>query len=111
MGLVESSVKIRMMRLGISAEQLAQFAVIRPQILHPGLTGRRPLSNPDIEKVHCALDKLERLVVLLQPVPIDMTSTKHVLFLLRRLEDGDIEKLMTPFAKIVAEEMQAAGIE
>jgi hypothetical protein len=111
MGLIEAGIKTRMFHLGITAEQLAQFSGIRPQILHPGIKGTRPLSNVDIEKVHYALHQLELLVDLLKPVPVDMKSTRYISFLLRRLEDGDIEKLTTPYAKIVAEEMMQAGIQ
>jgi hypothetical protein len=111
MGLIEAGIKTRMFHLGITAEQLAQFSGIRPQILHPGIKGTRPLSNLDIEKVHYTLHRLELLVETLKPVPVDMTSTKQIQFLLRRLEDGDIEKLMTPYAKVVAEEMVQGGIE
>src|SRR5258705_2873711 len=100
-----------MFHLGITAEQLAQFSGIRPQILHPGIKGTRPLSNIDIEKIHRTLRQLELLVEMLTQVPADMTSTKQIQFLLRRLEDGDIEKLMTPYAKVVAEEMMQGGIQ
>ena len=112
MGLQEKTIKFRMATIGISCGQLSEFTGIRAQILHPGLRATQPLSNPDRENVLRTLTELEALVNLARPIPVDVTDTRKIKFLLEKMADGDLNYLASPHTRAWAEEMEAeaAGV-
>jgi hypothetical protein len=108
MGILEDSLRNKMSRLGVSVEQAAILSGIRSQIVFSGLSGRRPFCGPDIEALDRTLKNLQALVDAAKPFPLSLADTRKVKFLLDKLYTGDLQRVMSPFAKIIADEMDRA---
>ena len=108
MGLIEKSILFRMNNLETSRAVLASLCGLREQYLCPALKGTVPLSIADIQKINKVLSDLERLQDLARPFVLPMDDVRKLKFLLAKLDDGDLNVIMTPLAKEIAVEMEAA---
>lgn len=109
MGIWEETSRVKLLRLNISVEQLAQLTSIRSQVLFSGLKGTRPLTGPQIETVERVLARLQDLMRIV-PTPLDCRDTRRLKFLLDRLDEGDLERCFTPRARAMREEMDVACV-
>jgi hypothetical protein len=108
MSLLEDSIRNRIRNFGLTLNQVSDLTGIRIQVLSPGLTGRSQLSLGDIDRLRTTLDRIQRLVEIFKPLPVSLKDTRVVRFLLAKLDDGDLNDVLTPRAKELAAEMEKA---
>ena len=108
MTLLESTLRNQQRNLGVTTEQLAVLSGVRVQKLIPGLSGKVPLHFDDLDRVRRTLLRLQKLVEIFRPVPVSLADTRTVAFLLRKLDDGDLNNILTPYARELAIELDRA---
>lgn len=114
MTLLETTLRNRIRNLGLTMGQVAELSGVRVQILVPGLNGRSPLSLTDIDRLRTTLNRIESVVNAFRPVPLSLKDTRTLKFLLKKLEDGELDDVMTPHARELAAELDhllCSGIE
>jgi hypothetical protein len=91
MTLLETTLNNKRRNLKITTQQLAVLSGVREQKLVPGLSGRVPLHLEDIEKVRRALSRVQELVDLFRPLPLDLSNRTVVALLIRLMESGELK--------------------
>ena len=108
MGIVEQKFVGRLAKLNLSRAILSQLTGIREQHLCPALRCSETLTGPEIQKIDRILTSVERLTKLARPFQIPVDDVKQLRILLTYLDDGDLDRIMTPIAQDIAAAMEAA---
>lgn len=108
MSLLETGILASMNDLGLTRLALSGLTGIREQHLCAALKCSVRFSNSDIENIHKMLGDLKKLQLIARPFRLPMHDISELRFLLARLNDNDLDGVMTPRAQELAIAMDAA---
>jgi hypothetical protein len=110
MGLLQTTIRNRSRNVPIAIEMACVLAGLRAPKVFSWLKGMNTLDNEEIGSLDRVLRDLQSLVELAKPFSLRFDDLRRTQFLLERFRQGDIDRALTPYVKVLAEELEAAGL-